>query len=343
MQIFIRADAGASVGTGHLMRCLALGQAWKDRGGDVLFATACSNPSLLERLTAENFEVSGPELPEKPPRPGSWLVLDGYQFGSDEQQKNRRAGWRVLAIDDIAHLQHYCADAVLNQNAGAEHLRYDCEPYTRLFLGPKYALLRREFKAWRGWRREHPSLARKLLVNFGGSDPCRLAIRTIQAIASIQMGLEVVVIAGAESTGRCELKQKCNELGARLETNVTDMARWMEWADIAISAAGSTCWELAFLGLPAILIVVADNQRAVGAELAARECALNLGWHEGAGTQEIGAAIRELAVNQRLRQNLSESASRLVDGRGCERVVEILLEPVKLLQTQSPQVLEGTE
>src|ERR1700719_625946 len=120
MALFIRADASSSMGTGHLMRCLALGQAWRDGGGKVVFTTACTNPALLHRLGAEGFDLRGPEALGHAPHRDAWLVLDGYHFEGQCQRRSRQKGWRILTIDDMAHLPHYYADALLNQNVGAE-------------------------------------------------------------------------------------------------------------------------------------------------------------------------------------------------------------------------------
>lgn len=325
--LYIRADSDEKTGTGHVMRCLALGQAWRDAGGAVVFGTQCRNSAILRRLCREGFEVREPEERELPPEPDAWFVLDGYQFEAEYQRRLRDAGWRILTIDDQTHLDHYWSDALLNQNIGAERLPYRCEVPTRLLLGPSYALLRREFRAWRGWHREIPALARRLLVTFGGSDPQRLALRAVEALCSVAIdGLETVIVAGAECQVFPELQRVSQEAGIGLLTNITDMPSQIARADIVLSAAGSTCWELAFLGAPAVLIVTADNQREIGAGLAERGCALNLGWHVDVTAAEIASAIRDLAFNRSGRAALSAASSALIDGRGAERVVAALIQ-----------------
>ena len=181
--MIIRTDASIQIGSGHMMRCLALGQAWKDAGGKVTFVTACQSDGLLQRLREEEFDIHLLARPYPDPgdwnytknilaaHPNAWVVLDGYHFNEAYQQCVKEAGHRLFVINDMAHLKHYYADIVLNQNLHAEQLRYSCEPYTRLLLGTRYVLLRREFLRWQGWQREIPDIACKVLVTLGGSDP----------------------------------------------------------------------------------------------------------------------------------------------------------------------------
>ncbi len=166
--LLIRADASPRRGTGHVMRGLALGQAWQ-KTGLVLFAVSQCTPALEERLRGEGFEVRRSAV-----EPGSqadaqvtaalalqlgaaWVVVDGYQFGADYQRVIKSAGLRLLFLDDYGHADHYHANLVLNQNLGADAGLYARrEPYTRLLLGVRYALLRREFLLYRDWQRAIP-------------------------------------------------------------------------------------------------------------------------------------------------------------------------------------------
>lgn len=325
MDLYIRADADAKTGTGHVMRCIALGQAWRDAGGHVAFMTACVNPQLLNRMVSEGFDVRGTAIPANPPTENSWLVLDGYHFDSEYQRRLKQTGWRVLAIDDMAHLAHYYADIVLNQNIDAERYSYNGESGMHLMLGPAYALLRREFSRWSGWSREIPPVAQKLLITMGGSDPNGVTLRVVEAVRAASIdGLESVVVVGAECKSLAELRRTAEGPGIRIETNVADMAPLMTWADLAVSAAGSTCWELAFLGLPACLISVADNQRNLATGLHKRGCAVDLGWHTDLSVHAIANAIRSLAFDADRRAILAQRSAKLVDGKGPARVIQSL-------------------
>ena len=127
------------------------------------------------------------------------------------------------------------------------------EAHTRLLLGTRYVLLRREFWPWRGWRREIPAVARKVLVTLGGGDPDNVTLKVIRALAQVEIeGLEAVVVVGPANPHLEELQAAVKDTPhpIRLESNVTNMPELMAWADVAITAGGSTCWETAFMGLP---------------------------------------------------------------------------------------------
>ena len=339
--LIIRADANAHIGTGHLMRCLALAQTWKDCGGEVAFITTCQSTALLQRLSDEGFQIvtveqSYPDLADWETtsqvlieHPDAWVVLDGYHFGESYQQRVKEAGHRLLVIDDMAHLEHYYADIVLNQNLHAEQLHYCCEPYTQLLLGTQYVLLRREFLKWQSWQREIPKVARKLLVTLGGGDPDNVTLKVIRALEQVDVDeLEAVVVVGASNPHFRELQSAiCNLRSAiRLVQNVTNMPGLMAWADVAVSAGGSTCWEMAFMGLCSLILVTAENQRAVAAGLHERGVAVSLGWWEKVRDQEVAELLASLTEDATKSAEMSQLGRQLIDGQGLKRILAVMEE-----------------
>lgn len=337
--LLIRADANTRIGTGHLMRCLALAQAWKDSGGEVTFITACESAGLLQRLSDEGFQIITVERSYPDPadwevtsqvlaaHSNAWVVLDGYHFDPVYQIRIKEAGHPLLMIDDMAHLEHYYADIVLNQNLHAKQLKYSCEPYTQLLLGTQYVLLRREFLQWQGWKREIPDIGHKVLVTLGGSDPNSQTLKVIRALQLVNVeGLEAVVVVGASNSHFQELQSAVRNSSAsiRLVRNVKNMPELMAWADVAVSAAGSTCWELAFMGLPAILLTLANNQWDIGKGLSEADVIRSLGWFEQVTDAKIADALSGLLADPDRRSMMSDSGQTLVDGVGRERVIEIL-------------------
>jgi len=338
--LVIRADASTQIGIGHLMRCLALAQAWKDAGGRVAFITGCQSESLLQRLREEEFNIHLLAHPYPDPEdwdytknvltisPDAWVVLDGYHFDEVYQQQVKQAGHRLLVIDDMAHLKHYHADIVLNQNLHAENSHYSCEPYTHLLLGTPYVLLRREFLAWRGWQREIPETARKVLVTLGGGDPENHTLKVIQALQKMDIpGLEAVVVIGASNphAGPLEAAAGQGHIPIRLIRDAGNMPDLIAWADVAISGGGSTNWELAFMGLPGVIIVLADNQLSIAGELASAGVAINLGWYAGVTTNEISNTLAQLLAAEGVRVQMSQRGKQLVDGSGGQRVVATMI------------------
>ena len=337
--LVIRTDAGTRIGMGHLMRCLALAQAWKDDGGQVVFITACQGESLLQRLREEKFDIHvlGHSHPDSTDwdctknilaaYPSAWVVLDGYHFDEVYHQRVKEAEHRLLVIDDRAHLKHYYADILLNQNLHAEQLRYSCEPYTRLLLGTHYVLLRGEFLGWKDWRRDIPEVAGRVLVTLGGGDPENHTLKVIQALGKIDVpGLEASVVVGASNPHADVLEAAIGQshIPIRLIRNAENMPELMAWADVAVSAAGSTVWELMFMGMPAILISVADNQKRIAERAEDSSAAIHVN-HRSAGWYENTAdALQSLILDAKMRSTFSYEGRSLVDGLGRTRVIEAI-------------------
>lgn len=342
--LLVRADAGMRIGTGHLMRCLALAQAWRASGGTVVFLGQCRSSSLCTRIQLAGIDfipLDDPwphstdldltlsklgEMSEACPR-RPWLVLDGYHFDPAYQEAVRAAGHRVLVIDDTCDRPCYHADVLLNQNADAGALPYHCDQDTLLLLGTRYVLLRHEFLTWRNWQRTFPDLASKVLVTLGGGDAGNATQAVLKELLHVDVpGFEAVAVVGASNPHHDNLERVLREtpLHVRLEHDVADMAALMAWADVAVSAAGITGWELAYMGLPSILLVLADNQRSVADSLGEARAAVNLGSWAGAGMGRFADELTALCRDRTRRQELSRNGQGLVDGMGVHRVVTIM-------------------
>jgi UDP-2,4-diacetamido-2,4,6-trideoxy-beta-L-altropyranose hydrolase len=320
------------------MRCLALAQAWQDAGGHAIFAMAEATPAVKERLRNDGFELAraavrvgsasdAEETAQLAHRHGAlWVVVDGYEFGAEYQASLKSRGLKVLFIDDNGHAGHYSADLVLNQNV---HAREACYPSrdasTRLLLGPRFAMLRREFTSWRGWNREIPAVASRLLVTMGGSDPDNVTEHAVHAILA-EPGLDATVVVGGSNPHLPKLRGLVAgaHRNVQLVENVTNMPELMANSDIAISGAGTTSLEMCFLGLPALLIVLADNQRPAAEELNRRGAAINLGEGAEIRSSTLLPCLTRLVSSQGTRKAMSERSRELVDGHGAERVVRAL-------------------
>jgi len=332
--LVIRADAGSRIGSGHIMRCIALAQGWRRGGGDVIFVCAEITPSLEARLGAERFSVhhlkAEPGTTEDANRTietfveqrhsePSWLVCDGYQFGGTYQRAIKAAGPRLLIMDDYGHAEHYSADLVLNQNLSArEELYENRASYTRLLLGTRYVLLRKQFLAYRNWSREIVPVACKVLVTLGGADPDNVTAKVIEVLSSLDVDVKVIV--GGSNPHFENLKSKIENRRSKIELLVgpDDMPDLMAWADVAIAAGGTTSWELAFMGLPSLVFVLANNQRAVVDALdtarVSRKTAID----------DLADDLITLLADAEGRHALSEHGRKLVDGLGVSRVLSHL-------------------
>jgi UDP-2,4-diacetamido-2,4,6-trideoxy-beta-L-altropyranose hydrolase len=333
--LLIRADGGIQMGIGHIMRCLALGQAWQDKGGQAAFLMAGASSALVSRLTSE-----GMELPRLHARPGSdedaletaaiarsmgatWVVVDGYHFGSAYQQRVRDGGSSLLVIDDYGHTDHYRCDIVLNQNLHADESLYSHrESQTELLLGPRYALLRREFCRWQGWKRTIAETATKVLVTLGGSDPDNATLKVIEALRNDSGSrMKSVVVVGDCNPNYQAIETAAQKHSTEVMRGVTDLPALMAWADVAVSAGGTTCWELAFMGLPSLLLILAENQRASVEELDKLGVAKKIGWHSSITSSEMAQHINSLSLSPLTRNVMSSRGSAMIDGLGAVRVI----------------------
>ena len=254
-------------------------------------------------------------------------MLDGYHFDENYQKWIKELGHNLLVIDDMAHLKHYYADIVLNQNLHANKLNYHCEPYSKLFLGTKYVLLRREFLKWRGWKREIPKIASKVLVTLGGGDPDNVTLKVIKALEHVKASeLEAVIIAGGSNPHYEKLQSAIenSKYALRLERDATNMPELMTWSDVAISAGGITAWESAFMGLPSIILILFANQRPIAEKLDKAGVAVNLKQHKNFTSVSIAHEIANLLVASRKRTKMSQRAQELIDGEGISRVLMLL-------------------
>ena len=352
--LVIRADATIAMGTGHVTRCLALAQAWLDSGGVVIFAAARLTPAIVDRLKSEGMEIADLHLASgnaqdahelaalARERRATWVVVDGYRFDSAYQRRIKDAGLRLLFIDDTGQCGLYCADIVLNQNAYAtEEMYFERFPSTKLLLGPNYALLRREFTRWREWRRGFAPVAQRLLITMGGSDPENCTARIIRAAQAIDLnGFEITVAIGGSNPHVDSLYALASRLprNIRMQVDVGNMAELMACADLAISAAGSTCYELALLQVPMLLLALADNQVPTARALANAGAAIDAGCFVTFDDRRFTSLLRNVIMDRKLRRSLAQRARRLVDGLGAHRVCEFLHHAVRTEESPKLQV-----
>ncbi len=335
--LLVRVDAGHTVGIGHAMRCLALAQGWKDLGGEVCFAMAETTSGLAERLATEGIGVK--PITAEPGSPGDaaqtaalaretdadWVALDGYRFNERFQGKIKAAGLRLLIADDYGQAKAYPADLVLNQNLHAHIDLYPRRgPTTRLLLGTRYVLLQRNFRSRHPPVRKAPPLAGRLLVTIGGVDPHNVTLKVLEALRDPAMkSARVRVVTGAGNLHAASLESMARDLPCDVELlrDPPDMAALMEDSDLAISAGGTTAWELVFMGVPALLFATADNQRNVAASLERAGAAKNLGWYADVTVPILVQTIQKLARSASQRERMAQKGRRLVDGAGVPRVL----------------------
>lgn len=330
-----RADASTETGTGHVIRCQTLAAELQRRGWIVTLASRDLPPEL-----ARSIRASGVTLLELPSdgaidaepayvgnhleRPVSLAVVDHYGIGADWQAAAARWAERLMAIDDLA-ARFQAVDILLNQNLGASASRYlGLVPSTaRVLSGPAYALIRPEFAAARARARAREGQVDRILVFMSGTDPHDVTQKAVRAAATLGVPVDVVVGTGypfqaelrAWATGRPLVE---------LHVNTRDMAGLMERADVAVGASGSASWERCTLGLPTVLVTLADNQTEGARALTEAGAAVDLGWYTSVAAEDLEGALIELRDHPERLVAMSEAAARITDGRGTIRVADEL-------------------
>ncbi|NRP60356.1 UDP-2,4-diacetamido-2,4,6-trideoxy-beta-L-altropyranose hydrolase [Marinobacterium sp. xm-d-564] len=361
MQIFFRTDASVQIGTGHVQRCLTLADALTRQGhecwficrehpghlGDLivskghnltLLPASSDTPPQQHRIASDDYarwlgvpwQVDANETLEafstlKP----DWLVVDHYALDAQWERTLSSAVSKIMVIDDLANRPHECA-LLLDQNLGRVAEDYDgLLPLECLRLvGPRYALLRPEFAEFREQsliRRKPPKLKR-ILISLGGVDCTNATGQVLTALAqsSLPVGTELDIIMGATAPYLKEVRRQAAQLQftVRVSVDVQDMAKRMFLADLSIGAAGGTSWERSCLGLPAILVVLAENQVS-GAEALETAGAARTICEPSLIGEMLPSIFTELS-NSAYLMDMSNAAAFITDGNGVFKVVSIM-------------------
>lgn len=352
---YFRADASVSIGTGHLMRCLALADALRANGANTHFICRHLPDALADEVHARGHGLTLlPRAPagecdsglahsvwleatrERDARETihamrdanpSWLIVDHYSLDVLWESVLRPHVARLCVIDDLADRAHDC-DVLLDQNFYLDGvMRYQGKVPENcvMLLGPRYALLRTEFQVARAHAVVRQGLARRVLVNFGGVDAANLTVNAMQALARLPAiaSMQVDVVIGAAHPQRDQIIQACDDYGFTCHIQTRHMADLMRQADLAIGAGGAASWERCCLGLPTIATAVADNQRQLTHD-AALAGVLHAPQIDFRDPEVLALHIQSFLESPLLAQHLSQRGMELVDGFGIARVLRAL-------------------
>lgn len=259
-----------------------------------------------------------------------WLVVDHYALDAHWEAAVLPGRTRLLVIDDLADRPHR-ADLLLDQNLGRNVEDYaglvpaSCE----VLAGPHFALLRPEFASLRegslARRRQHLQLKR-LLISLGGVDKDNVTGEVLEALKTCNLSgdSEITVVMGATAPWLDDVKAKATELpwSTEMVVNVSDMAQRMAEADLAIGAAGSTSWERCCLGLPTLMLVLAENQRPIAQALEAAGAAMCLGTSDNVGGLSGSLAV---ASSDSTLRTMGLAAAALTGGEGVEQLCHAMV------------------
>jgi UDP-2,4-diacetamido-2,4,6-trideoxy-beta-L-altropyranose hydrolase len=257
----------------------------------------------------------------------NWLVVDHYALEQRWETALLPHYKKLLVIDDLADRQHKC-DLLLDQNLGRQPQDYGnlVPPHCKVLTGPQYALLRPEFAALRAYslqRRQQPVL-KQVLITMGGVDQPNATGQVLQAIKGCALPEDccISVVMGLQAPWLQQVRAQAQDMPWPTEVlvNISDMAQRMADSDLAIGAAGSTSWERCCLGLPTLLVVLADNQRLGAQALQEAQAALLIGDMSDIAMQ-LPLAINASASRHRL-QEMSTATAKVTDGRGVDKVLK---------------------
>ena len=358
MLVAFRADASVKMGSGHVMRCLTLAEKLREGNNSITFLSRLHDGNLNHLIKEKNFDVF--ELPLHPNQPFQgnhktyleWLgckqsidakdciasihassqtidllIVDHYAL--DEQWEKALRPWvkKIMVIDDLADRNHDC-EILLDQTHGRKKADYYgfVSTQTKLMMGSTFALLRSEFSDWREYslaRRIKPQL-KQILITMGGVDALNITSEILNIIekSDLSKSTKIIVVMGGSSPFLKQIKQLAIKISFKVEVrvDVKNMAELMSNSDLAIGAAGSTAWERCCLGVPSIMIVLAENQQLVAKTLSSAGAAISI-------ERTKLACIRNLIIqmdNARLKK-IGDSAAKLVNGQGVNNTIQELL------------------
>jgi UDP-2,4-diacetamido-2,4,6-trideoxy-beta-L-altropyranose hydrolase len=360
VNILFRTDASLDIGTGHVMRCLTLADALRERGAHCRFVCRIHPGNLIELIRQRGFEVL--ELPFDGKWKGTdganpehaswlgadwvtdaaqtkvgagdtavdWLIVDHYSLDSRWEVALGETYCKLMVIDDLADRPHN-GDLLLDQNwfGAAIHARYQglVPDHCQCFFGPEYALLRPEYMQLRAAQFPRGGAVRRVLVFLGGSDPSNQTAKVLAALMNPGFAhLQVDVVTGHNHPDTQGIAaQVAARAGTTLHQNLPTLGPLMVQGDLMISAGGSTTWERMCLGLPAIVISVADNQTNINSALMNAGYINFLGEMKQVTTEAITQALQFSLLNPDVLKVQSHLGQTLVDGTGASKLAEVLL------------------
>lgn len=348
MKILIRADANKSIGMGHIMRCLSIADAFTEFGHDIKFLIAddCVSHFLLQHGYAttvlhSNYQKMDEELEFWPSLDGiNIVIIDSYHVTESylqllKQAVNKLDG-KLVYIDDLATFP-YMVDIIVNYNAYGPNLDYQSLyqssgiPEPHLILGPTYAPLRSVFHGVA--KKEQPKNVQNVLISTGGADSEHIALSIARARPS---HFTYHFLLGALNSDREAIRELTkNQEHIVLHENVTDMKSLISEMDIAVSAAGSTLYEICVCGVPFITYVLADNQIPGAEAFDKLELSNNLGdMREPMDPASIIiSAVDKLAKDYDRRVATGKRMQEMIDGFGAERMVKEILSSCTMIRT----------
>ena len=355
MRVAFRVDASQAIGTGHVRRCLALAHALRAVGVECRFVTRDLGVDSVGMIGREAFSAALLPAPDGPAEPDArvvhsawagvtlavdvaqtrtalaewapdWVVIDHYAFDSRWHEEIRAAlGCRIAAIDDFADRRLAC-DLLIDHNHARDHrTKYGEHLPAEVVLlgGPEYALLGPVFA--NAPRYQPRATVQSIGVFMGGVDRANLSARVLDAIGLAGFEGPVEIVATSANPHLAALRAAAEARASTvLSVDLGDLAAFFARHDLQVGAGGGASWERCCIGVPTLLLVVAENQLAVVPDLAAGGIVATPEPPDSLDARAIARAIAELIDDSARRAGLAAKARALVDGRGAMRVAQVM-------------------
>ena len=325
-----RCDASPAIGTGHVMRCLTLADAMTAKGWVCSFMVSDDTIQTTPFLQETKHQILSIY---DTPKNTDLLIVDHYGLGREYETSARRWANKIMVIDDLADRSHDC-DILMDQTFGRnpEDYRSLVPKHAEILAGSEYALLRPQFSEMREEalkRREaRQGKIERILITLGGTNINNITGRVLETFNHFHhKAFEIDVVLGGAASDFDAVQKSINKINHETAHNITqhahvnNMARLMTDADLCIGAGGTTTWERCCLGLPTVMIELADNQHYIAKNLHNIGAVLNIGWHEDITELDIAKALEVFCLKPERVYKVSRSALHICDGLGCLKTV----------------------
>ncbi|KHL93566.1 hypothetical protein QW71_23010 [Paenibacillus sp. IHB B 3415] len=351
MNIVFRVDSSYEMGTGHVMRCLALANEFKHRRAKVSFICRDLPGNLASYITDKGYPVFLLPLPSERAY-ASWLqvdlqtdamdtaqilvkfphvdclIIDHYGIDQRWERLIEEYVTQIVVVDDLADRPHQCS-ILLDPNISYAKDRYqDLVPASCVkFVGTPYAILRPEFRSVKMQLAERDGRINRILVFFGGTDPTNETLKALQALSKFHSADLYIDVVVGEMNKRKEVIQRICSLMKNVffHCQIEYMAALMRKADFAIGAGGSSTWERCYLGLPSLSIITAANQREITKLVHDQGATCCLGVSAEVTTIKIEHGINTMLASPSLVKGISDKALQLMGEDKFNDVIEMIM------------------
>lgn len=346
MTFAFRVDSSTRIGTGHLVRCLTLAKNLRSCGEESVFLCQHLEGDMTARVEQAGFKVmfldlgtNGHDINENRDAieslrlihecSASQVVLDHYDLSLEWEKLVAQHIESLTVIDDFTDRRHQC-DLLINQNlVPPRDESFSASPHgaTRALIGPKFALLQSEYAALRSIRSVKNSLIKRISVFMGGSDPENVTELVLRSLVNMELAdIAIDVVIGTANPHHSELISVFGDnQSVTFHSNLSSLASLLATSDLAIGAGGTSNWERMCLGVPSIVLDIAENQREICVELAGAGLIEYIGNSHLISPLDIERAVGKLISQKNLRRHYSLQGQITVDGLGASRVLETLL------------------